>query len=174
MSEYEATGDSLRQTSDIGSIEKALRYYGKALSTAREKSLITKMPSLFLKMGDCHKDLALAKSYIFDRMVQARFASRNIGFALRTSITKRGSTQSDEWVLDAVNQAQQVVQLYLDTLVPEIGDNQKGLVTSAAFADELANIQLPKHPYLTVRVAAQCQVSFKAYDLAAEALKKKN
>ena len=92
VSEYEATGDSLRQTRDIRSIEKALRYYGKALSTAQEKSLITKMPSLFLKMGDCHKDLALAKSDIFDRMVQARFASRNIGFALRTSITKRGST----------------------------------------------------------------------------------
>ena len=126
-------------------------------------------------MGTCHKQIAMAESGLVHKLGHTRFASRNIGMAIESTIINKSCSQSEEWVQKTVQEAQGVAEYYLDTLVPKESSNSdkhETIATSMAFANELLHLDLPKHPYLEVRTGAFKQVSFMAYNLVTESLQK--
>ena len=177
VKEHESTGDKWNEECDIDKLKKDLKLYGKAFSTAQERELFTKIPSLLLKMGTCHKQIAIAESDIVHKLRHTRIASRNIGTAIESTIINKSCSQSEEWVQKAAQEAQGVGDFYLDTLVPKVSsesDKHGRIATSMAFANELLHLDLPRHPYLSVRTGVFKQVSFMAYDLVTESLQKED
>ena len=138
---------------------------------------MAKIPSLLLKMGICHKQIAMAESDLIKKLGHTRIASRNIGMALESAIINKNCSQSEEWVQKTVQEAKKVADFYLDTLVPQVtydGDTHGAIATSLAFAEELIHVNLPKHPFLEVRTSVFKQVSFMAFNLVSESLQKRD
>ena len=120
VKEHENTGDKLNEEGNLDKLKGTLKHYGKAFSTAEERGLFAKIPSLLLKMGTCHKQIAMVESDIVHKLGHTRIGSRNIGMAIESSIINKSCSQSEEWVQKAVKEAQEVAEYYLDTLVPQL------------------------------------------------------
>ena len=172
--EYETSGDGFYKKPGIESSKEALKVYGKAYTEAKEKGLMGKMPPLILKVGKCQRRLAEMETDFIKRIGFARFASRQTGLAIWSSLNNETCNQSEEWTRGAVSQASEIADFYFTTLLSDVKDEEDRLTKVATFAKELFPIQVKNHPFLDVAITVNQQVAYTALDLASKFLRAKD
>ena len=149
-----------------------MNFYGKSFNKALEKGLLGKLPSLLLKMGKCHLKLGTMEKDISTQMASARLASYKMGESIVTSLrNNEKSSQGEKWIWKAIKEAKSVEAFFFDDILSQVQDKAEALRMSALFANELVNVNLPKHPYLNVLVSVHKQVAFQAFGLTEEFLR---